>query len=166
MTQRRLSEQFYAIVAVLLSLRPATSVRAQDLTVSAERGLRLSIVGGCHDCHTEGFTLAEGVVDPAKSLKGSGLGFQGPWGTTYAANLRLTAAGMSEDEFVTFAKSFKARPPMPWFNMRPMEDAELRSLYRYIVSLGDPGDPVPAYVESGKSPATPFIVLAPPRLPE
>ena len=90
------------------------------------------------------------------------LGFQGPWGTTYAANLRLVAGRMTEDAFVTYAQTFKARPPMPWFNMRQMTESELRSLHRYIVSLGEPGSPAPAYVPPGGKPSTPYIVMAPP----
>ena len=101
----------------------------------------------------------------AVALKGSSLGWQGPWGTTYPANLRLTAGDMTEDEFVEFAGSFEARPPMPWFNVHAMSKAEVRSLYQYIKSLGEPGDPVPEYVPPGQEPKTPYIVIAPPIMP-
>ena len=129
--------------------------------VSVEEGHRIAIVGGCHDCHTEGFAISGGQLDPENALRGSAVGYRGPWGTTYAANLRLTLAGMSEDEFVTYGQSFRTRPPMPWFNVHAMREAELRSFYRYVRSLGEPGVPAPQYVEPGVMPITPFIVFVP-----
>jgi hypothetical protein len=68
--------------------------------VSVERGLKVSIVGGCHDCHTDGYRESEGKIDLDKALKGSGVGWRGPWGTTYAGNLRLVANRLSEGGFV------------------------------------------------------------------
>ncbi|MBM2715326.1 hypothetical protein JQK88_29790 [Mesorhizobium caraganae] len=38
--------------------------------VSVERGLQVSIMGGCHDCHTEGYSESEGKIDPEKALMG------------------------------------------------------------------------------------------------
>ena len=52
---------------------------------SIERGLQVSIVGGCHDCHTEGYSESEGKIDPEKALRGHSVGWRGPWGTSYAA---------------------------------------------------------------------------------
>lgn len=37
----------------------------------------------------------------------------------------------------------EALPPMPWYNVRAMDETDLRSLYRYLLSLGEPGKPVP-----------------------
>lgn len=138
---------------------------AQDADVSVAKGERVSIIGGCHDCHTVGYSETNGVIDPATALKGNPVGYQGPWGTTYAANLRIIAANNSEDDFVKFLKTFKARPPMPWFNVHVLDESETRSLYQYIVSLGEPGDPAPDYVPPGMAPKTPFIVFAPPTMP-
>ena len=108
--------------AVLLAAAfAALSVPAlADDAVSVERGRHISIIGGCHDCHTVGYNESGGKIDPATALKGSPLGYRGPWGTTYAMNLRITAGTKSEDEFVTFAKSFETRPPMPWYNVHEM----------------------------------------------
>ena len=39
--------------------------------------------------------------------------------------------------------------------------AELRSFYRYVKSLGEPGMPAPAYVEPGVEPITPYIAFEP-----
>lgn len=35
---------------------------------------------------------------------------------------------------------------MPWFGVHAMTDDELRSFYRYVKSLGEPGMPAPQYV--------------------
>ena len=67
---------FVAALGVIL----VTTVARAD--VSVERGLQVSIVGGCHDCHTEGYSESEGNIDPEKALRGSPVGWQGPWGTT------------------------------------------------------------------------------------
>lgn len=135
--------------------------------VSVARGAQVAITSGCHDCHTNGYAESGGKVDPAAALKGTGLGWQGPWGTTYPANLRLVAKDKgSEDAFVQYAKTFQAKPPMPAFNVHAMDESDIRSLYQYIVSLGEPGDAVPDYVPPGQEPKTPYIVIAPPIMPK
>jgi len=111
---------------------------------SVELGKHISIVGGCHDCHTVGYNESGGKIDPDKALKGNPVGFEGPWGTNFAKNLRLTVAKMSEDDWVTFAKTFQVGPPMPWYNVHELNEVESRSLYQYIKSLpGDPGSQTP-----------------------
>jgi hypothetical protein len=37
--------------------------------ISVERGEYISIIGGCHDCHTEGYSEARGKIDPSKAMK-------------------------------------------------------------------------------------------------
>lgn len=141
---------------------------AAETGVSIERGLQVSISHGCHDCHTANYFETDGKVDPALSLKGTSIGWRGPWGTTYPMNLRLTAVekAKNEDEFVKYAKSFKTRPPMPWFNVHAMDEGDLRSLYRYIKSLGEPGEQVPEAVAPGEEPKTPYYPLIPPTMPK
>lgn len=132
-----------------------------------ERGAQVAITAGCHDCHTAGYVESGGKAGPAASLKGTPLGGQGPWGTTYAAHLRLIAKDKgSEDEFVKYAKMFRARPPMPFFNVHAMDESDIRSFYHYIVSLGEPGEKAPDYVPPGQEPKTPYIVIAPPIMPK
>ncbi len=135
--------------------------------VSVTRGAQVAVTGGCHDCHTAGYAESGGKLDPAAALKGSPLGWQGPWGTTYAANLLLIAKDKgSEDAFLQYAKTFQAKPPMPFFNVQAMDESDIRSLYQYIVSLGEPGAAVPEYVPPGQEPKTPYIVIAPPIMPK
>jgi mono/diheme cytochrome c family protein len=52
-------------------------------------------------------------------------------------------------------------PPMPWFNLRAMSDADLKAMYAYIRSLGAPGEAAPAYVAPGGKVSTPYVVFVP-----
>jgi mono/diheme cytochrome c family protein len=138
----------WAILALAAGL--CTAAAAAD-TPSVEFGKHISIVGGCHDCHTVGYAESGGKIDPDKALKGNPVGFEGPWGTNFAKNLRLTVAKMSEDDWVNFAKTFTVGPPMPWFNVHELTEVESRSLFQYIKSLpGDPGEQAPADVPPKK----------------
>ncbi len=101
-----------------------------------ERGRYLMRIAGCNDCHTAGYAQSGGNVPEAQWLTGDALGWSGPWGTTYPANLRLVIAGMSEEEWIQRARAARYRPPMPWFALRDMSEADLRAAYRYIRSLG------------------------------
>ena len=154
------------LTGVCLAVPVAAFAAAGD--VSVERGLQVSIIGGCHDCHTDQYNETGGKIDPAKSLKGTAIGWRGPWGTTYPMNLRLTIVekAKSEDEFVKFAKTFETRPPMPWYNVHAMDESDIRSLYQYIKSLGDPGEQVPAAVPPDQEPKTPYYPLVPPTMPK
>jgi mono/diheme cytochrome c family protein len=152
-------------ITVCAVLLPAAAFAASG-EVSVARGLQMSIIGGCHDCHTAGYNESAGKIDPAAALKGIPVGWQGPWGTTYAVNIRLVAKDKTEDEFVQFARTFQARPPMPYYNVHAMDESDLRSLYQYIKSLGDPGDPMPDALPPGATPTTPFVVMVPPEMPK
>lgn len=128
-------------------------------------GRYLAIVGGCNDCHTERYLQSEGDVPEADWLTGSAVGWRGPWGTTYPANLRLSVGRMSEDAWVEVLHTRKALPPMPWMNVEHLSEQDARALYRYIASLGPKGEPAPAYVPPDQEPSTPYIDLVPKNLP-
>ena len=152
-----------AIAGVALGLVPLAATAAGE--VSVQRGEQVSITGGCHDCHTAGYNESGGKIDPATALKGIAVGWQGPWGTTYAKNLRLTAE-RTEDGFLQYLKEFTALPPMPYYNVHAMDESDIRSLYQYIKSLGDPGEQVPEPLPPGQEPKTPYVVAAPPIMPK
>ena len=129
----------FAAAGLMLSVVGAPAQEA-----SVELGAHIAVIGGCHDCHTVGYNESAGQVDPEAALKGNPVGFEGPWGTTFAKNLRLALENMSEDEWVTFSDTFETAPPMPWYNVHALTDVEARSLYQYIKSLpGDLGEPAP-----------------------
>src|SRR3954469_4947543 len=105
---------------------------AQDGSIA--RGRYLAVIAGCHDCHTPGYARGGGQAPESQWLTGNDGGDQGPWGTTYPANLRLTVRSMTEAQWLVFARAEK-RPPMPWFSLREMSDSDLTDIYRFIRSL-------------------------------
>lgn len=121
-----------------------------------ERGRYLVSISACNDCHTRGYAASGGELPESEWLLGSDVGFQGPWGTSYPANLRLTVASMSEPDWLTFARA-RRLPPMPWFALRDMDDSDLRAVYHFIRSLGARGDRAPAAVGRGIAVTTPYI---------
>jgi len=94
-------------------------------------------------------------------LLGTSVGWQGPWGTTFPPNLRLSVQGMTEDQWVEVLHTRKALPPMPWSNVSHMAESDARALYQYIASLGPAGQVAPVAVPPGQTPATPYIPLVP-----
>jgi len=130
-----------------------------------ERGEYLVRIGNCNDCHTNGYLLNDGNVPVSEWLKGSSLGWRGPWGTTYPRNLRLFVRGLSESQWVEAVKSLKRRPPMPWFNLNKMHDDDSRAVYRFIKSLGEPGEQAPAFVPPDQEPPMPYVTVPAPPAP-
>jgi mono/diheme cytochrome c family protein len=121
-----------------------------------EHGRYIVTLGGCNDCHTDGYLMTEGKVPESKWLTGSAFGWSGPWGTTYAPNLRLYMKDMTEDQWVKDARTMKRRPPMPWFNVNKMKEEDLRAIYQFVKSLGAPGTQAPAYLPPDKVPPMPY----------
>ncbi|MCC6609453.1 MAG: cytochrome C [Burkholderiales bacterium] len=140
----------------------ATNNAAEKRAV--ERGRYLVKLGGCNDCHTPGYPERDGKIPEADWLTGNPVGFQGPWGTSYPANLRLVVHSMSEAQWLAHVRT-PMRPPMPWYNLRDATDTDLRALYSYIRSLGVKGDPAPAAAAPGVAVKTPYVVFVPQNLP-
>ena len=134
---------------------PALAQQPDDAQI--KRGRYLVEIAGCNDCHTAGYAPSGGKVPEAQWLLGDALGWSGPWGTTYATNLRLYMQSLTEEQWVKKAKALNARPPMPWFNVQAMSEADLRAIYRYITWLGPAGKRAPAYVPPGGQPKGPVV---------
>jgi mono/diheme cytochrome c family protein len=154
----------FALSALALTQPVAAAGPPEDAGI-IERGRYLVRIGGCNDCHTPGYLQSNGEVSEAQWLTGSVVGFQGPWGTTYPANLRHTALSLTEDQWLARARE-PMRPPMPWFNLRAMTDEDLVAMYRYIVQLGPAGEPAPAAAAPGVEVATPYFDFTPKNLPK
>lgn len=136
---------------------PAKSAAKQGSSKQVERGRYLVMITGCHDCHTPNFLVNGGKTPEKDYLTGGTLGWRGPWGTTYPANLRLYFANMSEDEWVQVAKEIQRRPPMPYFSLNAMTAADVRAIYKYIRYLGPAGTPAPKFVPADKAPPQPYV---------
>ena len=120
-------------------------------------GRYLIKTAGCNDCHTPGYVQSNGTVPEKDWLTGDILGWRGPWGTTYATNLRIYFADMTEARWLAAARTMQPRPPMPWFNVRAMADEDLRAIYAFVKAAGKAGQPAPAYMPPGQEPKPPFV---------
>lgn len=142
-------------VLMLLSLLTVPAQAAERTQI--ERGRYLVKVTGCNDCHTAGYAQSAGKVPEKDWLQGEHLGWQGPWGTTYATNLRLHFSQLSEAQWLQQARSMQARPPMPWFALRDMKESDLKAIYAFIKAAGPAGQPAPAYVPPGQPVQGPVV---------
>jgi mono/diheme cytochrome c family protein len=136
----------------------AADAAGQDPRVA--RGRYLVVVAGCNDCHTPGYPEQGPKVPEQDWLTGVPVGYQGPWGTSYASNLRLVLNSMTEAQWLKHARQERL-PPMPWFNLREMTDEDLKAVYAYVRSLGAAGVAAPAYVAPGGKVSTPYFVFVP-----
>ena len=143
--------------ALLLLVLACGLAQAADRNVEITRGRYLVQTSGCNDCHTPGYGPQEGRVDEKLWLTGDAVGWSGPWGTTYPTNLRLLLQGMTREQWIGHARTMKPRPPMPWFNVRAMTDADLSAIHAYTRSLGPAGTPAPAFVPPGQAAKGPVV---------
>lgn len=147
------------------SAAPAPAAAAAPQVTAAseiEAGRYIVSITGCNDCHTPGYIESNGANPPeAERLTGSPVGYSGPWGVSYASNLRLFVQTLSADEFVAVARAGQGRPPMPWPALMNMSEADLRAVYAYLTHLGPAGSPAPAATSPGVAPTTPHIVMVP-----
>jgi len=154
--------RLFGLVAALALLGGAgperPSVQGQSQLAIGEY---LVTIGGCNDCHTAGWNESPGKVPIANRLTGNPVGWTGPWGTSYAVNLRLLVQKLTEDAWVQYIATMQPRPPMPWFNMRSMSEPDLRAMYTYIRSLGPAGKPTPDPLPPGQAPKTPYLDALP-----
>jgi len=143
------------MLTALATTITTTFVQA-DSHDNVNEGKYLSRIAGCNDCHTPGYLLSEGKTPEELWLTGDAFGWRGPWGTTYAPNLRKLVQNLEEQQWIALAKNIKTRPPMPWFNLNIMKDDDLKALYAYIRHLGPGGETAPAYVPPDQEPKPPY----------
>ncbi|AVO49538.1 cytochrome C [Melaminivora suipulveris] len=158
---RRSSRLLPGLCALALPLAgwcASSSPKAEQI----ERGRYLVRVGGCNDCHTPGYGASGGKVPERQWLTGDTLGYSGPWGTTYAANLRRQAAEMTQRQWLAMAQHQPMRPPMPWTSLQAMAPRDLAAVYQYLRWLGPQGDAAPRYLPPGTPPSGPAVVFPAP----
>ncbi|MDO8272156.1 MAG: cytochrome C [Gammaproteobacteria bacterium] len=156
-----------SVCAALSGSLLSDSVLADATVSSAEsidRGEYLARIAGCNDCHTAGYPEAAGNIPKNQWLVGTDVGFKGPWGTSYPANLRLYFANNDEEQWLARARS-PMLPPMPWIALRDMSDEDLLAIYRFVRSLGPAGEPVPVASGPDQPVNTPYIEFFPKNLP-
>jgi len=153
----------FILVFVFISSLLVNLVQAEDraITASIERGRYLVRIGACNDCHTLGWAESGGKIPEKDWLTGVPIGWRGPWGTTYAINIRRLVSSIDESQWITFARNLKSRPPMPADAILAMSDQDLKALYAFARSLGDDNRVMPAYVPPGQEPKTEYFNFTP-----
>lgn len=149
-----------AAAAVALTGASAHAFAEPPAADRVARGRYLVQIAGCNDCHTAGYAQRDGDVPESDWLTGLPVGFKGPWGTTYAANLRIALGAMTEAQWMKVART-RRMPPMPWFALRDMSDEDLGAIYRYVRALGVSGSKMPLAVPPGTEPTTPYLNWVP-----
>lgn len=143
-------------LAVAIAVLAAPQAQAEQGARQIERGRYLVLIGGCNDCHSPGYAESGGTLPEKDWLVGSSVGFSGPWGTTYASNLRLLVSTMTPQDWLKRARS-DMRPPMPAPSLHHMHERDLKAIYRFITSLGPRGERAPAYLPPGSEPTGPVV---------
>lgn len=108
-----------------------------------ERGKYLTTICGCNDCHTPGTFY--GAPDFSRQLSGSDLGWQGPWGVSFARNLTPDPdTGIGTWNEADIIKAFRSGmrpngtmllPPMPWQDFSAMSDEDAAAVAAFLKSL-------------------------------
>jgi mono/diheme cytochrome c family protein len=149
-----------AALAMFTIIAPVA--RSDEAPASREqiaRGRYMVLVGHCNNCHTAGYIPAAGNVPEQLWLMGNPVGRRGKTGTSYAINLRLYFAGLSEEGWLKVARSVRTRAPMPWWSLRDTSDDDLRAIYHYVRSLSPLGSPAPAFLPPEREPPRPYNQL-------
>ena len=151
-------------LSVLVS-SPFVAAKEPTAPTPVERGRYLVSISGCNDCHTAGYIARSGNVPENEWLTGDSLSWSGPWGTTYAPNLRLRLADMDLATWTTFARSAVLRPPMPYWSINRMSEEDLEAIWAFTRSLGKAGEPAPAALPPGVEAPLPAFTLHLPPVP-
>jgi len=161
-------QQLFQLPIVIVFLLQSVVNAETTLTLNPleKQGKYIVTLAGCNDCHTSGYARRSGRIELQDWLTGNNIGFKGPWGVTYATNLRLYFSDLTEKQWLQRARKLKTRPPMPWFVIRTMRDEDLRAIYAFVTSLGKKGLPAPAATARGEPAKTSFINFMPQSAPE
>jgi hypothetical protein len=146
----------------------AASGRAD--TAGVARGRYLVTIMACNDCHTPGTFY--GGPDPERFLAGSEMGWAGPWGVVYAANLTPdpeTGLGKWSAEAIARAIRTGNRPDgrqlaaaMPWLDYSNLTDADALAIARYLGTLQPVKHAVPRPLAPGADAKGPLLAFPPP----
>lgn len=146
---------------LLLALGALTQPIAASVDPLVERGKYLVAFGSCNDCHTPGWRESDGGVPVSGWMTGSRLGYRGPWGTSYPANVRLEFAHISENDWLFMVRTRGGHWPMVWHDLRYLKIGDQRAIYRFIHSLGPRGAVAPANLPPSREPKTKYIWIVP-----
>ena len=149
----------------LVSAKPGA---AADPAVA--RGRYLVTIMACNDCHTPGSFY--GAPDQARFLSGSEMGWAGPWGVVYAANLTPDPeTGLGKWKLEEIAKALRTgnrpdgrqlAPAMPWQNYTNLTPSDALAIGSYLRTLAPVKHAVPKPLEPGVEVKGPTLAFPPP----
>jgi mono/diheme cytochrome c family protein len=153
-----------------LSCQPQQSATPAPAAMDTlQRGEYLVTIAGCNDCHTPGYLY--GAPDMSRMLSGSEVGWTGPWGIAFAANLTPDPAtglgGWSDDDIITVLRTGQRpdgrmlAPIMPYQNFSKLTDEDVRAIVAYLRSLPPVVHEEPSPVPPG-GPFTGAAIAMPP----
>lgn len=156
-------------LALVLSFAVAEAKNTEKPRVMArspiETGRYLVVIGSCNDCHTPGWDEKPGQIPESEWLTGSSFGTMGPWGTSYATNLRLSVFMLKKETWIKRSRSSTLLPTMPWYSLAQMADEDLGAIYDFIKSLGKKGEKAPDALPPGVQPPKPYYQVVMPEMP-
>ena len=110
-----------------------------------------------HPANTQVPPVPPGALAPGQWIamtNGDLTAWAGPWGISFAANLTPDTAtglgGWTVDQFIKTMRTGKhlgvgrpILPPMPWYDIAVLNDADMKALFAYFKSLKPVTNPVP-----------------------
>ena len=148
----------------------AAPAKKKPAAGGASRGEYLVSIMGCGDCHTPGTLF--GAPDMSRMLSGSELGWQGPWGVSYARNLTPdmeTGIGLWKNSDIVKAIRHGVRPdgtallpPMPWQAFTRLTDEDANAIAAYLKTIPAVKHKVPDKLAPEAKPTGSFIVFPAP----
>jgi mono/diheme cytochrome c family protein len=162
-----------ALLATTIALTGATYEGKHSAAKHArrlERGKYLTTICGCNDCHTPGSLF--GTPDFSRQLSGSDLGWQGPWGVSYARNLTPDVeTGLGTWSEADIIKAFHSGvrpngttllPPMPWQDFSAMSDEDAAAMAAFLKSLPPVAHKSPDDIPPGQAGVGSIVVFPAP----
>ena len=162
-----------AAVLAGVALAAAQSADKQPAPASAENiahGRYLAQIMSCGNCHTPG--TFHGAPDAERAYSGSEMGWRGPWGVRYAANLTPDLdTGIGYWTAAELARTLRTgiRPdgsaigaPMPVQNFAQMTPDDAEALAAFFMSLKPITHQVPTAVKPGSEVKGPVLNFPPP----
>jgi mono/diheme cytochrome c family protein len=161
---------WFAVAALVagVALAAAQTAAPPDAAAKAAliaRGRYLAQIMRCGDCHTPGAMY--GVPDTSRAFSGSELGWRGPWGVHYPANITPDLdSGIGYWTLAELARTLRTgvRPdgttigaPMPMQNIMALSEPDAEALARYLQSMKPISHAVPAAVKPGADASGPVL---------
>ena len=157
-------------LAAAQSTAPATKSSPADAAKRIAQGRYLVQIMGCGDCHTPGTFY--GDPDTTRAFSGSEMGWRGPWGVHYAANLTPdNDTGIGYWTAAELARTLrsgirpdgtKIGPPMPVGNYAQLTEEDAQAIAAYLMSRKPVKHEVPAPLKPGIEPKGPVLDFPPP----